>query len=133
MTIYKRRCRFAAPFCLSDLSAALINELYQPTCEDWEEDRQYDAHQIRYVRTKGRRLLKGSDVIGFRVCRFKNDRRFWILAVVGDFSRENFVLVADTSLSGQLVARERVRVIAERIKDTLCQDAEGAVCTGVTT
>ena len=33
-------------------------------------------------------------------------RRFRILAVVDDFSRENLVLVADTSLSGQRVARE---------------------------
>lgn len=41
-------------------------------------------------------------------------RRFRILAVVDDFSRENLVLVADTSLSGQRVARERDRVIAER-------------------
>jgi putative transposase len=41
-------------------------------------------------------------------------RRFRILAVVDDFSRENLVLVADTSLSGQRVARELDRVIAER-------------------
>lgn len=32
-------------------------------------------------------------------------RRFRILAVVDDFSRENLVLVADTSLSGQRVVR----------------------------
>ena len=41
-------------------------------------------------------------------------RRFRILAVVDDFSRENLVLIAETSLSGQRVARERDRVIAER-------------------
>lgn len=41
-------------------------------------------------------------------------RRFRILAVVDDFSRENLVLVADTSLSGQRVARELDKVIAER-------------------
>ena len=41
-------------------------------------------------------------------------RRFRILAVVDDFSRENLVLVADTSLSGQRVARELDQVIAER-------------------
>ena len=41
-------------------------------------------------------------------------RRFRILAVVDDFSRENLVLIADTSLSGQRVARELDRVIAER-------------------
>ena len=41
-------------------------------------------------------------------------RRFRMLAVVGDFSRDNLVLVADTSLLGQRVARELDRVIAER-------------------
>jgi putative transposase len=41
-------------------------------------------------------------------------RRFRILAVVDDYSRENLVLVADTSLSGQRVVRELDRVIAER-------------------
>ncbi|NYI26346.1 putative transposase [Sulfitobacter geojensis] len=41
-------------------------------------------------------------------------RRFRILAVVDDFSRENLVLVADTSLSGQRVTRELDQIIAER-------------------
>ena len=41
-------------------------------------------------------------------------RRFRILAVVDDFSCENLVLVADTSLSGHRVARELDKVIAER-------------------
>lgn len=41
-------------------------------------------------------------------------RRFRILAVVDDFSRENLVLVADTSLSGQRVASELDKLVAER-------------------
>ena len=41
-------------------------------------------------------------------------RRFRILAVVDDYSRENLVLVADTSLSGHRVVRELDRIIAER-------------------
>ncbi|MQY44323.1 IS3 family transposase [Epibacterium sp. SM1969] len=41
-------------------------------------------------------------------------RRFRILAVVDDFNREDLVLVADTSLSGQPVARELDRSISER-------------------
>ena len=41
-------------------------------------------------------------------------RRFRILAVVDDFSRENLVLVADTSLSGHRVARELDKVTVER-------------------
>ena len=40
--------------------------------------------------------------------------RFRILAVVDDFSCENLVLVAGTSLSGQRVARKLDRVVAER-------------------
>ena len=41
-------------------------------------------------------------------------RRFRILAVVDDFSRDNLVLIADTSLSGHRFARELDKVIAER-------------------
>jgi len=41
-------------------------------------------------------------------------RRFRILAVVDDFSRECLGLVADTSLSGARVARELDRIIANR-------------------
>lgn len=45
---------------------------------------------------------------------FADGRRFRILAVVDDFTRENLALVADTSLSGLRVTRELDRVIAER-------------------
>lgn len=41
-------------------------------------------------------------------------RRFRILAIVDDFSRESLVLMADTSLSGHRVARELDQLIAER-------------------
>src|SRR3546814_13534786 len=41
-------------------------------------------------------------------------RRFRILAVVDDYSRECLCLVADTSLSGSRVARELDAVIARR-------------------
>jgi len=41
-------------------------------------------------------------------------RRFRVLAVVDDFTRECLCLVADTSLSGQRVARELDTVIARR-------------------
>ena len=39
---------------------------------------------------------------------------FRILTVIDDFTRENIGLVADTSLSGQRVARELGQIIAER-------------------
>ena len=41
-------------------------------------------------------------------------RRFHILAVVDDFTRENLALVVDTSLSGVRVARELDRIVRER-------------------
>ena len=45
---------------------------------------------------------------------FTDGRRFRILTVVDDFTRENLALVADTSLSGQRVTRELDQIIAER-------------------
>ena len=45
---------------------------------------------------------------------FTDGRRFRILCVVDDFSRECLTLVADTSLSGARVARELDQVIAKR-------------------
>ena len=45
---------------------------------------------------------------------FTDGRRFRILAVVDDFTRECLALVADTSLSGLRVARELDAIIAQR-------------------
>lgn len=45
---------------------------------------------------------------------FTDGRRFRILAIVDDCTRENLALVADISLSGLRGAREIDRVIAER-------------------
>jgi len=45
---------------------------------------------------------------------FTDGRRFRILAVVDDYTRENLALVADTSLSGLRVTRELDKVIADR-------------------
>ncbi len=58
-------------------------------------------------------------------------RRFRILAVVDDFSRENLVLVADTSLSGQRIARELDRVIAERGMPTTIVSDNGTEFTSM--
>jgi putative transposase len=46
--------------------------------------------------------------------RFTDGRRFRILAVVDDFTRENLALVADTSLSGLRMTRELSRIAASR-------------------
>jgi len=45
---------------------------------------------------------------------FTDGRRFRILTVIDDFTRENIGLVADTSLSGQRVARELSIIVADR-------------------
>ena len=46
--------------------------------------------------------------------RFTDGRRFRILAIVDDFTRENLALVADTSLSGLRMPRELSKINASR-------------------
>src|SRR5690606_31957023 len=58
-------------------------------------------------------------------------RRFRILAVVDDFSRECLCLVADTSLSGARVARELDAVIAARGRPMVCVSDNGTELTGM--
>ena len=56
-------------------------------------------------------------------------RRFRILAVVDDCTRECLALVADTSLSGVRVARELDRLIVERAKPTSIVSDNGTELT----
>ena len=58
-------------------------------------------------------------------------RRFRILAVVDDFSRECLALVADTSLSGARVARELTALLGERGKPLLIVSDNGTELTSV--
>jgi len=58
-------------------------------------------------------------------------RRFRILAVVDDFTRECLCLVADTSLPGRRVARELDAVIAERGRPLLCVSDNGTEFTSM--
>src|SRR5205807_3463883 len=51
---------------------------------------------------------------------FTDGRRFRILAVVDDFTRECLCLAADTSLSGRRIARELDIVIAARGRPLSC-------------
>jgi putative transposase len=62
---------------------------------------------------------------------FTDGRRFRILAVVDDFTRECLCLVADTSLSGARVARELDLVIAERGKPFTCVSDNGTELTSM--
>lgn len=58
-------------------------------------------------------------------------RRFRILAVVDDFTRECLCLVADTSLSGVRVARELDAIIAARGRPALCVSDNGTELTSL--
>ena len=58
-------------------------------------------------------------------------RRFRILAVVDDFTRECLALVADTSLSGLRVGRELDAIIAQRGKPTVCVSDNGTELTSM--
>lgn len=62
---------------------------------------------------------------------FTDGRRFRILAVVDDFTRECLTLVADTSLSGARVARELDLVIAARGKPITCVSDNGTELTSM--
>lgn len=56
-------------------------------------------------------------------------RRFRVLCIVDDFTRECLGLVADTSLSGRRVARELDRLITERGKPALVVSDNGTELT----
>jgi putative transposase len=62
---------------------------------------------------------------------FTDGRRFRILAVVDDFTRECLALVADTSLSGARVARELDAVIAARGRPHTCVSDNGPELTSM--
>jgi putative transposase len=60
-----------------------------------------------------------------------DSRRFRILAVVDDFTRECIALVADTSLSGTRVGRELDAVIARRGRPTMIVSDNGTELTSM--
>jgi len=63
---------------------------------------------------------------------FADGRRFRILAVVDDFTRECLALVADTSLPGLRVVRELGIIAAQRGRPALCVSDNGTELTGMT-
>ena len=63
--------------------------------------------------------------------RFDDGRRFRILAVVDDFTRECLALVADTSLSGLRVARELDAIIARRGRPAMIVTDNGTELTSM--
>src|SRR5882757_9030479 len=62
---------------------------------------------------------------------FADGRRFRILAVVDDFTRECLALVADTSLPGLRVARELEAIVARRGRPAMCVSDNGTELTGM--
>lgn len=62
---------------------------------------------------------------------FTDGRRFRVLAVVDDFTRECLALVADTSLSGRRVARELDAIVARRGRPKTCVSDNGTELTGM--
>ena len=60
---------------------------------------------------------------------FSNSRRFRILAIVDDFTRESLALIPDTSLSGVRVARELDALIARRGQPKSCVSDNGTELT----
>src|SRR5579863_3519284 len=62
---------------------------------------------------------------------FADGRRFRILAIVDDFTRECLALVPDTSLPGLRVARELDALIAARGRPVMCVSDNGTELTGM--
>ena len=62
---------------------------------------------------------------------FADGRRFRILAIVDDFTRECLALIADTSLPGLRVARELDALIASRGRPAMCVSDNGTELTSM--
>ena len=62
---------------------------------------------------------------------FSDGRRFRILAIIDDFTRECLALVPDTSLPGLRVARELDTIIASRGRPAMCVSDNGTELTGM--
>jgi putative transposase len=62
---------------------------------------------------------------------FTDGRRFRILAIVDDFTRESLALIPDTSLSGARVARELDTLIAGRGRPRACVCDNGTELTSM--
>jgi putative transposase len=69
--------------------------------------------------------------LDFAADAFTDSRRFRILAVVDDFTRESLCLVADTSLSGVRVARELDAIVAQRGPPLMCVSDNGTELTSM--
>ena len=106
--------------------------------------RLYAAERLQVRRRGGRKRALGTRAplllpqgpnqrwsLDFLSDALSDGRRFRILAIVDDFTRECLALVADTSLSGLRVARELDAIIAERGKPLHCISDNGTELTSM--
>jgi len=104
--------------------------------------RLYREEQLQVRRRRGRKRALGIRApltipqgpnqrwsLDFLSDAFVDGRRFRILAIVDDFSRECLALVADTSLPGLRVIRELEVVIAHRGRPAMCVSDNGTELT----
>lgn len=70
--------------------------------------------------------------LDFVIDALTDGRRFRVLAVVDDYSREYLALLADTSLSGRRVVRELDAVIARRGRPAMVVSDNGTELTSMT-
>jgi putative transposase len=105
--------------------------------------RLYREERLAVRRRRGRRRAIGTRAplavpiaadqrwsLDFVADQLTNGRRFRILAVVDDFTRECLALVPDTSLPGQRVVRELDRLIATRARPAAIVSDNGTELTG---
>ena len=105
--------------------------------------RLYREERLQVRRRSGRKRALGTRVpmvlpqgpnqrwsLDFLSDAMTNGRRFRILAIVDDFTRESLALVADTSLPGLRVARELDAVIAIRGRPAMIVSDNGTELTG---
>ena len=106
--------------------------------------RLYAEERLQVRRRGGRKRALGTRVpltlpqgpnqrwsLDFLHDQLSDGRRFRILAVVDDFTRECLALVADTSLSGRRVARELDAIIARHGKPAACVSDNGTELTSM--
>ena len=87
------------------------------------------GHASADAGARGRRTCAGASTSS--VTRWTDGRRFRVLAVVDDYSRECLTLVADTSLSGLRVVRELDALIAHRGRPAMVVSDNGTELTSM--
>ena len=101
----------------------------------------YRKEQLQVRRRGGRKRAMGTRTpmvlpllpnqrwsIDFVSDQLTDGRRFWIMTVVDDCTRECLALIADTSLSGARVARELARLCYARGKPRTIVGDQAIVC-----